>query len=70
MSAITDIPLELQYWDYETIAKVGNWSVSHVRNSLAPLPNFPKARRPDNARGRSMPRFKASEVIAFIEGEL
>ena len=61
------LPLDAQYWNAETVAEALQVSKGQVLQRLAPLPSFPKARRIPTTEGRGQPRWKATEVLNWIE---
>lgn len=61
------IPLDAQYWTADDVAEVLKVSKSQVLQRLAPLPSFPRARRIPTTEGRGHPRWKATEVLDWIE---
>jgi len=61
------LPLEAQYWTVEDIAEALKVSKSQVYQRIAPQPSFPAARRIPTVSGRGHPRWKATEVLAWIE---
>lgn len=61
------IPLEAQYWSVKEIAEVLKVSASQVYQRIVCQPTFPKARRIPTTEGRGHPRWKAVEVLEWIE---
>ena len=62
------IPLQIDLWDIDTIAKFLKRDASSVRMRVACLPDFPKAIRLPSATGkRSHALYKATEVIGWTE---
>ncbi|MFS2015040.1 hypothetical protein ACEN88_00495 [Massilia sp. CT11-108] len=61
------IPLEVDLWDTEHIARYLKRSYSTVRDKILPLSSFPKAIRIRTANGTGHPLYKAREVIQWAE---
>jgi prophage regulatory protein len=62
------IPLAVDLWGYAEIAAYLKMAHRHVSDRVATLPGFPAAIRiPTRGAGRGQPRYKASEVIAWVE---
>jgi hypothetical protein len=57
------IPLEIDLWDIETIARYLKREAATVRDRMACLPGFPKAIRLPTTRGKAQPLYNAREVI-------
>jgi predicted DNA-binding transcriptional regulator AlpA len=55
------VPYSVKLWSIETIAEYMDKSVTHVRQRVVCLPDFPKAYR------LGQPRYKATEVVAWME---
>lgn len=53
-------------WSIRTIAKWGEYSVSHTAQQIVTHPDFPKPIRVLGDKGK--PRWMAGEVMAFFEG--
>ncbi|CAJ0877918.1 hypothetical protein R20233_02370 [Ralstonia sp. LMG 32965] len=63
------IPLSVALWDIATVAQYLQRDPNSVRERIACLPSFPKAiRLPTGGRRGSHPLYKATEVIAWVEG--
>lgn len=63
------IPLDLQLWDADFIADLLRVKSRYFQEHIAPVPGFPQAIRLPLARGgRTNPRWKATEVLAWIDG--
>lgn len=60
------LPVEIDLWDVEAIARYLKRSYSTVRDHIIVQPSFPKAIRLPG-KGRSYPLYKAREVIAWAE---
>lgn len=61
------LPVEVDLWDTEHIARYLKYSYSTVRDKIICLPSFPRPIRINTANGTSLPRFKAREVIQWAE---
>jgi predicted DNA-binding transcriptional regulator AlpA len=61
------IPLSIALWDMSTIAAYLKVTQRHVGERIVCLPSFPKAIRLPSAKGNSHPRWKAAEVIDWVE---
>ncbi|MBC3911499.1 hypothetical protein [Undibacterium umbellatum] len=61
------VPLAVDYWDIAHIATILKREPQVVRERMACLPSFPKARRLPTKTGRAQPLYKATEVLAWIE---
>jgi prophage regulatory protein len=62
------IPLAVDLWGYAEIADYLKLAQRQVADRVATLPGFPAAIRiPTRGAGRGQPRYKASEVIAWVE---
>ena len=60
------VPIQIDLWDVETIARVFKRSETQVRNRMICLPDFPKAiRLPAASGGRSRPLYRATEVLEW-----
>lgn len=64
---MSQIPLEAQYWDAAAIASSLCVSADHFLRRIAPMPSFPKARRIPTTGGRGHPRWKATEVLEWVD---
>lgn len=53
-------------WSIESIAKWGEYSISHTSQKIVTLPNFPRPIRILGDKGK--PRWLAGEVMDFFEG--
>jgi predicted DNA-binding transcriptional regulator AlpA len=60
------IQIEHDLWDVEAIAKYLKMAESYVGNRIVCLPDFPQAIRLPTGK-RSHPRWKAIEVIRWVE---
>ena len=61
------IPTEYQLWDAEYIADMLRLKVKYFREHVACAPGFPQAiRLPLAGGGRSTPRWKAEEVLNWM----
>jgi len=62
------IPIEIALWSTKEIGEYLQRPAQVVRERIVTLPCFPEAiRLPNGAGGRSFPRWKAAEVIAWVE---
>ena len=62
------IPLAAQLWTVADVAECLSCSQEQVSSRYAPLPGFPKPiRLPSGGSGRGHARYKAAEVIAWVE---
>lgn len=62
------IPMSIALWDVKTIALYLKTSQRHVFDRVVTQPGFPKAIRiPTPKGGQAHPRWKALEVIAYVE---
>lgn len=62
------IPLEVALWSTKEIGEYLQRPAQVVRERIVTLPGFPEAiRLPNGAGGRCFPRWKAAEVIAWVE---
>jgi len=62
------IPLEIALWDAKTIATyLRRDSVKSVLETVVVVPGFPRPVRIPTTRGPGQPRWKAVEVIAYVE---
>jgi len=61
------LPVEVDLWDTEHIARYLKYSYSTVRDKIICLPSFPRPIHINTANGKSLPRFKAREVIHWAE---
>lgn len=61
------IPLSVDLWDLETIARYLKKSPSRVRQTFTCRPDFPKPIRLPTEDGHAHPLWKALEVIAWAE---
>ena len=61
------IPLEAQYWAVKDIAAALRVSESQVYQRIVCQPSFPKPRRIPTTEGRGHPRWRAVEVLEWIE---
>lgn len=68
------VPLTVALWDTETIAQYLTRSAKVVRERVVTLPDFPKPIRIPSVQSgkvdeatKSLPRWKAAEVIAWAE---
>lgn len=61
------IGIEAQYWTINEIAEVLKVSKSQVYQRIVPSPSFPKARRIPTVSGKGHPRWRAIEVLEWIE---
>ncbi|WP_244129742.1 hypothetical protein [Burkholderia gladioli] len=62
------VPLENALWSTKEIGEYLLRPTQSVRERVVVLPGFPAAiRLPSGERGRSFPRWKAVEVIAWVE---
>lgn len=60
------VPLEDQLWDNADIAHYLRRTPKVVRETLTPLPSFPKAIRLPS-KGRARPLYNAAEVVAWAK---
>lgn len=63
----TPIPLSVTLWNAAAIGVYLAASTRHVMENITTIPSFPKAIRIPGRRGRSQPRWKAAEVIRWVE---
>jgi len=61
------IPMSIALWDSNTIAAYLKMSSRQVSEHIATLPDFPKAIRLPLGKYGSRPRWKAAEVIEWVE---
>lgn len=61
---VAQIPAERRLWSIATIAEYAELSQSHVAQTIACRPDFPKAIRID---GVGKPRWKAGAVMEWFE---
>lgn len=62
------IPMNVDLWGYAEIAAFLKVSTKHVSDRYASREDFPKAiRLPSGGRGRAHPRYKAREVVAWVD---
>ncbi|AOJ70783.1 MULTISPECIES: hypothetical protein [Burkholderia] len=62
------IPLEIALWSTKEIGVYLQRPAQVVRERIATLPGFPEAiRLPSCDGGRGFPRWKAAEVVAWVE---
>lgn len=61
------LPVEVDLWDTEHIARYLKYSHSTVRDKILPLPGFPKPICIRTSNGAGLPRYKAREVIKWAE---
>jgi predicted DNA-binding transcriptional regulator AlpA len=61
------IPIEHDLWGAVEIADYLKMSESHIRQRILPLPGFPQAIRLAYNGRSSHPRWKAIEVIQWVE---
>ncbi|WP_420958077.1 hypothetical protein [Burkholderia gladioli] len=62
------VPLENALWSTKEIGEYLLRPAQSVRERIVTLPGFPAPiRLPSGERGRSFPRWKATEVIAWVE---
>ena len=60
------LPISIDAWDTEHIARYMKRSVDTVRREIVVQPTFPKPMRIPGA-GRSQALYKAREVVAWLE---
>jgi len=61
------LPIEIDLWDTEHIARYLKRSYSTVRDKILCLPSFPRPIRINPNHERSHPLYKAREVIQWAE---
>ncbi len=61
------VPLEVQLWDLAAVSKYLRRHTEVVRESMACLPDFPKAVRLPGRGARSHALYYASEIIAWAK---
>lgn len=61
------IPLSIDLWDIEMIARFLKREAATVRDRMACLPGFPKAIRLPTTRGKAQPLYNAQEVIDWAQ---
>lgn len=62
------IPLDIALWSTKEIGEYLQRPAQSVRERIVVLPGFPAPiRLPSGESGRSFPRWKATEVIAWVE---
>lgn len=61
-----NFPIEIAVWDAQTTSSYLGVSKSSFLRRIAYLPNFPKAIRLPSGSGRTHPRWKASEVVNWV----
>lgn len=62
------IPLAVDLWSHAEIAAYLKVEPRQVGDRYVLLPGFPRAiRLPSQGRGRGHPRYKAAEIIAWVE---
>lgn len=62
------IPLAVDLWGVAEIAAYLKVDSRHIVDRYASLPGFPAAiRLPSQGRGRGHPRWKAAEIIKWVE---
>jgi hypothetical protein len=61
------IPIEVDLWGTEHIARYLKYSYSTVRDKILPLPSFPRAICIQTANGTGHPLYNAREVIQWAE---
>ncbi|HDR9153841.1 TPA: hypothetical protein QDB05_000261 [Burkholderia vietnamiensis] len=62
------IPIEVALWSTKEIGEYLQRPAQVVRERIASLPGFPEPiRLPSGDGGRSFPRWKAAQVIAWVE---
>ena len=62
------IPVQVDAWDTECIARYMKRSANTVRREVVVQPSFPKPMRLPGA-GKSQALYKAREVIAWLESQ-
>lgn len=66
--SVPAIPVQVDAWDTECIARYMKRSVDTVRREIVVQPTFPKPMRIPGA-GRAQALYKAREVIAWLESQ-
>ncbi|PRE90143.1 hypothetical protein [Burkholderia gladioli] len=62
------VPLDIALWSTKEIGEYLQRPAQSVRERIVVLPGFPAPiRLPSGENGRSFPRWKATEVIAWVE---
>jgi hypothetical protein len=61
------IPFEVRLWGIEQIAAYLELSAKSVQERIVCLPGFPDAIRLPAAKGTTKPRWKACEVVSWVE---
>lgn len=62
------LPIQIDAWDVEHIARYMKRSANTIRREVVVQPSFPKAMRlPGAARGQAL--YKAREVVAWLESQ-
>ena len=62
------IPVTVDLWDTEHVARYLKYSYTTVRDKIIVRPDFPRPININRGGTRSHPLFKAREVIAWAEG--
>lgn len=65
--AAARIPIEIDIWTANEIAALLKCSPRQVVERYAPLPDFPKQHRLPSDAGRGRPRWKAIEILEWVE---